>query len=83
MVSNQAIGAMCDQARAAGAVGAKLTGAGGGGCVVALASDAMVADRVMEAWRVRGREGFVCRPASAVPGRGVSRSREFPATLGG
>jgi mevalonate kinase len=83
MVSNRAIDSMCEQARAAGAVGAKLTGAGGGGCVVALASDAVGAERVIEAWRAQGREGFVCIAGSRVYGQSVSRSREFLATLGG
>lgn len=35
-VSTPALDAACAQARAAGALGAKLTGAGGGGCVIAL-----------------------------------------------
>ena len=37
MVSTEAIERACASARRAGALGAKLTGAGGGGCVVALA----------------------------------------------
>jgi mevalonate kinase len=37
MVSTEGIERACDVARRAGALGAKLTGAGGGGCVVALA----------------------------------------------
>lgn len=46
-------------ARGAGALGAKLTGAGGGGSVVALARDRRGAARVLEAWRGAGYEGFV------------------------
>ena len=37
MVSTEAIERMCSIARGAGALGAKLTGAGGGGCIIALA----------------------------------------------
>ncbi|MCU0689921.1 MAG: mevalonate kinase [Polyangiaceae bacterium] len=43
-------------ARAAGACGAKVTGAGGGGCVVALAPG--VQDRVLNAWARDGFRGF-------------------------
>jgi mevalonate kinase len=38
-VSSPALDHMCFVAREAGALGAKLTGAGGGGCIVALAND--------------------------------------------
>jgi mevalonate kinase len=44
-------------ARAAGALGAKLTGAGGGGAVIALAPGRE--DAVVAAWRARGRAGRI------------------------
>lgn len=40
----------------AGAIGGKITGSGGGGCVIALAPDCEIA--VLEAWRSRGYSGF-------------------------
>jgi mevalonate kinase len=43
---------MCAIARDAGAFGAKLTGGGGGGCVIAVGNDAQVAD----AWQKAGYE---------------------------
>lgn len=42
-----------------GALGAKLTGAGGGGSVVALAPSVAVAAVILEAWREAGAKGFV------------------------
>jgi mevalonate kinase len=44
-------------ARAAGASGAKLTGAGGGGAVIALAGEH--GDQVLRAWRAKGYYGFL------------------------
>ncbi|XXY50324.1 mevalonate kinase [Sorangium sp. So ce269] len=73
-VSTEAIEALCKLARAAGALGAKLTGAGGGGSVIALlpppppggaAPD--VADRVLAAWRDAGYSGFVTRVKAGEP----------------
>lgn len=55
-VSTAAIDAACHTARQAGALGAKLTGAGGGGCVFALTPDG--ADEVLAAWKKEGWEGF-------------------------
>ena len=58
---------MCRLARDAGALGAKLTGAGGGGSVIALlpspgsADAALVEDAVLAAWRGAGFDGFVAR----------------------
>jgi mevalonate kinase len=49
---------MVAAARGAGAIGAKLTGAGGGGAVIALAPGREQA--VVDAWRAAGRDGFVC-----------------------
>jgi len=55
-------------ARAAGAVGAKLTGAGGGGAVIALAPGH---ERdVLARWRAAGYDGFVAQIAAAPGGRG-------------
>jgi mevalonate kinase len=64
-VSTQEIERLCDLARSAGALGAKLTGAGGGGCVAALVDGVHVADRVLEAWKGEGFDGFATSVASA------------------
>ena len=66
-VSSEEIERMCDLARTAGALGAKLTGAGGGGCVVALASNAASAERVREVWRKEGFDSFSAKVASSEP----------------
>jgi mevalonate kinase len=58
LVSTPEIERMCELARGAGALGAKLTGAGGGGSVVALAPSAVVAEAVVAAWRGDGLDGF-------------------------
>ncbi len=57
-VSTEEIERMCELARAAGALGAKLTGAGGGGCVLALVPTQATADAVLAAWKAEGLEGF-------------------------
>jgi mevalonate kinase len=57
-LSTPEIERMCSLARGAGALGAKLTGAGGGGCVVALVPSHAVGDAVLEAWKGDGLEGF-------------------------
>jgi mevalonate kinase len=62
-LSNEEIERMCGMARSSGALGAKLTGAGGGGCVVALVPGASVAERVLEAWKAEGFWGFSTRLA--------------------
>jgi mevalonate kinase len=62
-VSTEEIERMCGLARDAGALGAKLTGAGGGGCVVALVGGDSVAERVLEAWKGDGFWGFSTRLA--------------------
>jgi mevalonate kinase len=49
---------MCATARTAGAFGAKLTGAGGGGSVVALVADAARGADVLAAWKTEGFDGF-------------------------
>jgi mevalonate kinase len=67
-VSTPEIEDMCALARNAGAHGAKLTGAGGGGCVVALVSGAAGAEAVLEAWRGAKFEAFATRVAVPEPG---------------
>jgi mevalonate kinase len=58
-VSTPEIEQMCSAARASGALGAKLTGAGGGGCVVALVDHPDVGARVLSAWKSDGFDGFL------------------------
>ncbi len=55
LLSSEHIENLCAAARAAGAYGAKLTGAGGGGSVVAVADDP---DAVVAAWARAGYSGF-------------------------
>ena len=57
-VSTPEIEQMCAAARGAGAFGAKLTGAGGGGCVVALVDTPEIGARVLSAWKADGFDGF-------------------------
>jgi mevalonate kinase len=61
-VSTPEIEHACQLARENGALGAKLTGAGGGGAVIALSDDPK---RVLEGWRRSGIEGFAVRTAPA------------------
>jgi mevalonate kinase len=56
-LSTTAIDTLVDIALAAGALGAKLTGAGGGGAVIALAPGRE--DAIVAAWQARGYDGFV------------------------
>ena len=56
-VSTPVLDDMVHTARAAGALGAKLTGAGGGGAVIAIAGDR--ADEVLRKWRGKGYYGFL------------------------
>ena len=58
-VSTPDIEQMCASARAAGALGAKLTGAGGGGCVVALVDTPEIGSKVLAAWKSDGFDGFL------------------------
>jgi mevalonate kinase len=59
-VSTPEIETVCSLARGAGAYGAKLTGAGGGGCVVALAPEEKTSG-ILRAWHDAGFTGFVTR----------------------
>lgn len=56
LVSTARLEELCALARAAGALGAKLTGGGGGGCMIALAPDPEVAERISAAL---GKGAFV------------------------
>ena len=58
----------CGVARDHGALGAKLTGAGGGGAVIALAQDP---DRIVTAWRAHGIEAFVAECGAATQSAGA------------
>lgn len=62
-VSTPALDTACQIARDAGALGSKLTGGGGGGCVLAL-TEADSTERVLAAWH---QQGLQCFEAS-VPG---------------
>jgi mevalonate kinase len=62
-VSTEEIERLCGIARDAGALGAKLTGAGGGGSVVALVTGSAAAERVIDAWKAEGFWGFGTRIA--------------------
>ena len=67
LLSTGPIEDMCAAARAAGALGAKLTGAGGGGSVIALVGANQSTDEdaaaamILAAWRAAGFSGFVTR----------------------
>ena len=68
-LSTPEIERMCSLARDAGALGAKLTGAGGGGCVVALVPSHAVAEAVLAAWKGDGLEGFATSVAQETRAR--------------
>jgi len=51
-VSTEPLDQACDVALLSGAIGAKLTGSGGGGCVVALSES--TTEPVLRAWKARG-----------------------------
>jgi mevalonate kinase len=55
-VSSPALDNLVHIARSAGALGAKLTGAGGGGAVIAIAGEHH--DEVLRQWRAKGYYGF-------------------------
>jgi len=54
LLSTERLESLCAAARTAGALGAKLTGAGGGGCVVALVADPESEASVLGAWTALG-----------------------------
>jgi mevalonate kinase len=66
-VSTPEIEQMCATARAAGAFGAKLTGAGGGGCVIALVDTAEIGAAVLTAWQRDGFDGFLTTFGAPAP----------------
>ena len=57
-VSTPRLDEMCQAALRAGAAGAKLTGSGGGGCMIALVENGRVAENVLEALRGLGYAAF-------------------------
>jgi mevalonate kinase len=65
-VSTPALDAACQQARDAGALGAKLTGGGGGGCVLALTEDEST-ERVLAVWRQSGLHCFEASVPAPAP----------------
>jgi mevalonate kinase len=67
MLSTPEIEVMCQAARGAGAWGAKLTGAGGGGSVVALVSSLEVGAAVVAGWRALGYDGFTTSVGDPLP----------------
>ena len=71
-VSTQEIETMCQLARSNGAMGAKLTGAGGGGSVVALVNGMAGAEKVLEAWTREGFSGFATRVVGGAEPRAVA-----------
>ncbi len=78
-VSTDEIERLCDLARNAGALGAKLTGAGGGGSVIALVPSEAVAQRVITAWKGEGFDGFATRVIGAEAREGIPAEREVVA----
>jgi mevalonate kinase len=58
-VSTPTLEGMCEIARGAGALGAKLTGGGGGGCMIALAKHAADSGEIARALSAEGYEAFV------------------------
>jgi mevalonate kinase len=68
-VSTPEIERMCSMARGVGALGAKLTGAGGGGSVVALVPSTAVADAVLSAWKAENFDGFATSVAAEARAR--------------
>ncbi len=60
-VSTANLKQMCEICRAAGALGAKLTGGGGGGCMIALVADEQVSINVINALKERGYQAFAAQ----------------------
>jgi mevalonate kinase len=59
LVSTETLEEMIATARAAGALGAKLTGGGGGGCMIAVVSDQEIGIRVRDALIAGGKRAFL------------------------
>ncbi|MET0388716.1 MAG: mevalonate kinase [Polyangiales bacterium] len=57
-LSTERLDRMCGLAREAGALGAKLTGGGGGGCMIALARDAAATESIVRALSDAGYQAF-------------------------
>lgn len=72
-VSTDTLDAMCAGARAAGALGAKLTGGGGGGCMIALVADHERGAGVAQALEAMGQHAFVTT-ITAARGAGTERA---------
>ncbi|HEY8040737.1 MAG TPA: mevalonate kinase [Polyangiaceae bacterium] len=75
-VSSPEIERLCGLARDAGALGAKLTGAGGGGSVVALVPSSSVGDAVLASWKAEGFHGFATCVAPETRSRQVEAESE-------
>jgi mevalonate kinase len=67
MLSIEPLETLCAAARKAGALGAKLTGKGGGGSVLALVPDPDTGHAVLAAWQEAGYQGFVTRVSGCKP----------------
>ena len=74
-LSTPEIDTMCALANANGALGSKLTGAGGGGSVVALVDSVDAGEAVIAAWASAGYSGFVSR-VRAQPEAPAARQEE-------
>lgn len=59
MLSTARLEDLCHAARDAGALGAKVTGAGGGGCMIALAADTSAAQPILAALESLGAASFI------------------------
>ncbi len=59
LVSTATLEEMIGAARHAGALGAKLTGGGGGGCMIALAIDRPSAEKIKDAIEALGKRAFI------------------------
>jgi mevalonate kinase len=59
LLSTPRLEEMCSAADAAGALGSKLTGGGGGGCMIALCEHAESASKVQRALHRLGRDSFI------------------------
>jgi mevalonate kinase len=64
LLSTTKLEEMCQIARGAGALGAKLTGGGGGGCMIALAADVTGSERIARALSDAGFAAFAVEVSS-------------------